>query len=350
MVKIVKLLLYPFAVLYDLVTRIRNHLYDIRQKPSFQFDREIIVVGNLNVGGSGKTPMIEYIVRLLKDQFLIATLSRGYKRQTKGFRIAQSTDSARSIGDEPFQLFRKFGSQVNVTVGEDRVFAIPFILQEFPETDAILLDDAFQHRSVRPHLSILVTDYAHPFYNDFLMPMGYLREARSGAKRADVIVVTKCDESLSNDRKISISNEIKNYADSKPVFFSAIRYVEPVQAGNQIIVEKNIVLVSGIANTTQFEEFCKSNYTVIKHFNYSDHHSYSVHDLNEIELFCKSQSQPISIVTTEKDYVKFLLPDLKHFLDRLPWFYLPIEQYFLEDGAKFDALILRSVRNVLSTE
>src|SRR5882757_6102445 len=166
--KVIRLLLYPFAALYNLATRFRNYLYDIGHKPSFQFDTPVIAIGNLNVGGSGKTPMVEYLIALLKKDFKVATLSRGYRRETKGYRIATESDTVRQIGDEPMQLFRKFGKNINVVVGEDRVFAIPNILQEFPETNVILLDDALQHRSVRAGLSILVTEYSHPFYRDFI--------------------------------------------------------------------------------------------------------------------------------------------------------------------------------------
>src|SRR4051812_38727618 len=195
--KIVRLLLYPFAVLYNLVTRLRNHLYDIGHKPAFQFETPVITIGNLNVGGSGKTPMVEYLVELLKKDFKVATLSRGYRRETKGYRTATDSDTVRHIGDEPMQLFRKFGKDINVIVGEDRVFAIPNILHDFPETNVILLDDALQHRSVRARLSILVTEYSHPFYNDFVLPFGRLREARRGASRSDIVVVTKCVEGIS---------------------------------------------------------------------------------------------------------------------------------------------------------
>ncbi len=345
MIKIVKLLLYPFAALYNLATAVRNYLYDIGHKPSFEFETTVVAVGNLNVGGSGKTPMIEYLIQLLKKQYVLATLSRGYKRDTKGYRIADDVDTARSIGDEPFQLFRKFGNEIKVVVGEDRVFAIPNILNEFPETNVILLDDALQHRSVKPQLSVLVTDYAHPFYKDFVLPFGHLREARTGARRSDIIVVTKCNETISSDEKDKMTLAIQHYAGPKPVFFSAIRYKNPFPIGNQETIEKNVILVSGIAKINPLKEFCLSNYNVIKYFNFPDHHRYSVNDMMEIDSYCKNQSQDYSIVTTEKDMVKFLSPDLKPFLDKLPWFYLPIEHVFLQHGLKFDELIFSALKN-----
>ncbi|NOT73813.1 MAG: tetraacyldisaccharide 4'-kinase [Cyclobacteriaceae bacterium] len=349
MIKILKLLLYPFAALYNLATRIRNYLYDIGHKPSFQFDTTVIVVGNLNVGGSGKTPMVEYLIQLLRKTNKLATLSRGYKRDTQGYRAAENIDTARSIGDEPFQLFRKFGNEVKVVVGEDRVFAIPNMLQEFPETNVILLDDALQNRSIKPQLSILVTECSHPFYEDFVMPFGRLREARSGAKRSDIIVVTKCKENISQQETTSIQHKIQQYTGPKPVFFSGIRYKDPEPIGSQNSISKNVILVTGIAKTGPLKEFCISNYKLLKHFNYTDHHPYSLKDMKEIETFCKSLKETFSILTTEKDMVKLLSPEFKPYLEMLPWFYLPIEQFFIEDGLKFDELVVQAVKATAET-
>lgn len=343
--KIAKLLLYPFAALYNLVTRVRNYLYDIGQKPSFEFDTPVIAVGNLNVGGSGKTPMVEYLIGLLKNHYGVATLSRGYKRETKGYRLAEESDTAKTIGDEPLQLFRKFGKKIKVVVGEDRVFAIPHILQEFPETGVILLDDALQHRSVKPQLSILVTEYSNPFYKDFVLPFGRLREARSGAARSDIVVVTKCNGVLSQLEENEMTGAIQQYAGPKPVFFSSIQYGEPLALGSELSISKNIVLVSGIAKPDPLKEFCALNFNVLRHFNFQDHHRYTENDLRAIEMFCKIQTQPYSIITTEKDMVKLIEPVWRSYLGHLPWFYLPISQVFLQNGLKFDELILRSLVN-----
>ena len=341
--KVAKLLLYPLAALYNLATQFRNYLYDIGHKASFQFDVTVIAVGNLNVGGSGKTPMVEYLIQMLKKKHMIATLSRGYKRETEGYRLASPSDSARTIGDEPLQLFRKFGNEIKVVVGEDRVFAIPNILQAFPDTDVILLDDALQHRSVKPRLTILVTEYSNPFYRDFVLPRGRLREARKGASRSDIIVVTKCNDRLSVEEQNEMTHAIQRYAGRKPIFFSRIQYGSPISFGGQRTLERNIMLVSGIAKVTSLMAFCFSNYEVLRHFNFPDHHRYSSHDLDVIENFCKRQSQPFSIITTEKDMVKLIEPGLEQYIDRLPWFYIPIEHMFLEDGLKFDELIFGSV-------
>ncbi|HRI80094.1 MAG TPA: tetraacyldisaccharide 4'-kinase [Cyclobacteriaceae bacterium] len=342
---IIRLLLFPFALLYDLATRIRNYLYDIGHKSSFQFDTPIIAVGNLNVGGSGKTPMIEYLIMLLKNNRRVATLSRGFKRSTIGYKAAGEMDTAQTIGDEPFQILRKFGREIKVIVGEDRVLAIPHILQEFPETEVILLDDAFQHRSVKAHLNILLTEYFNPFYRDFVLPAGRLRESSRGARRADIIVVTKCPERISDEEKKITTREIQKYAGNKPVFFSGIQYQPPIALGNQQELLDSIVLVSGIAKEKSILDFCKINRSVLRHFNFPDHHRYTTDDLRRIEAYCQTLTGPYSIVTTEKDMVKLIRPDLSDFLDRLPWFYIPIRQVFLQDGMKFDELVHNVVAN-----
>lgn len=341
--KIVKFLLFPFAALYSLVMHVRNYLYDIGHKRSVQFNIPVIVVGNLNVGGSGKTPMVEYLIKLLMRDFKVATLSRGYKRDTKGYKFATESDSARHIGDEPMQLFRKFGRDIHVAVGEDRVFAIPNILNEFPGTRVILLDDAMQHRSVQPKLSILVTDCAHPFYEDFVLPMGRLREARSGASRSDIVVVTKCSDSISVDERKLITESVQRYAGPKPVFFSSIRYGEIRPLGDEKSIKKSVVLVSGIAKPESLKLFCGANYTILKHFDFGDHHRYTVNDLKAVESYYKSHRGDLSIITTEKDMVKLVEPELQSFVQRLPWFYVPIQHEFIEDGLKFDNLVLAAV-------
>ncbi|HEY3429026.1 MAG TPA: tetraacyldisaccharide 4'-kinase, partial [Cyclobacteriaceae bacterium] len=171
---VLKFLLLPFAMLYDVVMNIRNRLYDMKLKPSTTFDIPVIGVGNLAVGGTGKTPMTEHLIRILSPQYKVVTLSRGYGRKTKGFRIANNQDNAFTIGDEPYQIYKKFSPPVHVTVGEERALAIPTILQELDDTNVIILDDAFQHRRVVPGLSILLTEYGRPFYEDHVLPYGRL--------------------------------------------------------------------------------------------------------------------------------------------------------------------------------
>lgn len=338
---LLKYLLLPFAWLYDLVTRVRNYLYDIGHKKSFQFDVPVISVGNLNAGGSGKTPMVEYLIRLLADQYKPATLSRGYGRATKGFRVAGEHDDARTIGDEPFQVFRKFNDKIMVTVGEERVLAIPTILNENPEVQVILLDDAFQHRSVVPHFSILVTDFEKPFYNDFLLPYGRLREARKGAKRADAIVVTKCP-SIDAAAKEQIKKEIEHVVEDVPVFFSTLHYELPKGIGHERSISKKVLLVSAIAKPAYFEKEARRLYEVHQHIQFPDHHRYTAADVKKIHELASAAGID-SILTTEKDMVKLIGPDLHALLESKNWFYLPVKAVFLENGSEFDAMVKKIV-------
>jgi tetraacyldisaccharide 4'-kinase len=339
---ILKILLWPFTVLYNLVMKVRNYLYDIGHKPSFQFDTVVICVGNLNVGGSGKTPMIEYLVRLLSDTYSLAVLSRGYGRKTKGIRLANDQDDAFTLGDEPYQYYHKFGKKVTVCVGEERALAIPTILLERPTTQVILLDDAFQHRTVVPQFSILLTEFSNPFYSDFVMPFGRLRESRSGAKRADAIIITKCKELGQRD---GMTEKVQRYAGDKPVFFSGLEHkeAEPFAKGN--MMGKKVMLVSGIANSAKLEEFVSSQYQLVQHFKFGDHHPYTPGDIKKIEAAAKAQGAE-SILTTEKDMVKLISAKLRSLLDEKSWFYLPVETVFVNRGSEFDELVLAVVEGV----
>lgn len=332
-----KYFLLPFAWLYNLVTRLRNYLYDIGHKKSFQFDSVVICVGNLNVGGSGKTPMVEYLVNLLSPQFKIATLSRGYGRKTKGFHIANNHDNARSIGDEPFQLFRKFGDKVIVAVGEERALAIPTILHEHPEVQVIIMDDAFQHRSVVPQFSILLTDYQKPFYKDFLLPFGRLREARIGAARAHTIVVTKCSE-LTATREDQVRASLKKVVGSMPVFFSETKYHTPIPIGHTNKITDEVVLVSGIAKNEPLENETSKYFKVQRHFKFPDHHVYTVANIDIIHQAADAYGIS-SILTTEKDMVKLIAQPVYDSMKRKNWFYLPIHAAFIKNGSDFDALV-----------
>lgn len=336
-----KFLLLPVAMLYDVVTGIRNRLYDLGWKPSARFDFPVIGIGNLAVGGTGKTPMAEYLLRLISPRARVAALSRGYGRSTKGFRVAKPGDTAETIGDEPLQLFTKFGDRVLVAVGEDRALAIPVILQEHADCEVLLLDDALQHRRVKPGFMILLTEYNRPFYDDHLLPYGRLREGPEGATRADVIIVTKCPATISEDEMMTMENAIHRIA-HRPVYFSKIRYGE-WQASNPnkaVVPSGRVVLVSGIANAALLEAHIRKSYILIRHFEFSDHHHYSVRDAKTIADFVSSQPEPVSVITTEKDYVKLAGPKLNDIMRRLPLFYLPVEMEFIRNGKDFDTLIL----------
>jgi tetraacyldisaccharide 4'-kinase len=336
---VLRILLLPFAGLYRMITGLRNRLFDLGLKPSVKFDLPVISVGNLVAGGTGKSPMIEHLVRLLSNKYKVATLSRGYGRKTKGLRIGNSLDNASTLGDEPFQFYRKFNDKIIVSVGEERALAIPNILHVYPETNVVLMDDAFQHRFVRPSFSILLTDFSKPFYKDYLIPAGRLRESRGGADRADVIVVTKCPTQISDDTFMAMEREIRKYT-SKRVFYSKIRYGYPVAfGGHQQTMKENVILVSGIANPESLVNYVKSGYTLIKHFSFKDHHNYSFKDLEELYQFSKAHPEA-SLLTTEKDMVKIDTEQLKQLIVQMPLFYLPIETEFLKDGEDFDEMVL----------
>lgn len=340
---ILRILLFPFAVLYDLITRFRNRLYDQGFRPSVAFDIPVISVGNLTVGGTGKTPMIEHLIRLLSNDHKVATLSRGYGRNTKGIRIASKIDNASTLGDEPFQFYKKYGNKVIVSVGEERALAIANILQEAEDTQVILLDDAFQHRRVRPGLSILLSDYNRPFFKDFLLPAGRLRESRNEANRADVVVVTKCPSEITDDKMMKIEKSIRKYAD-KPVFFASIHYGIPLPIGRlRREIGRDVILVSGIADASPLIAYVKQGFELKEHLKFNDHHTYVMRDLEKME-FILQQNPGACILTTEKDKAKLESSDFKLFIDRLPFYYLPIEVEFIKNGQDFDALVINSVR------
>lgn len=333
-----RVLLFPFAVIYDFITRVRNRLYDQGMKPSTGFDIPIISVGNLAVGGTGKTPMVEYLIRLIKPHHPVATLSRGYGRRTTGIRIAAEKDNADLLGDEPWQIHRKF-PDVTVAVGEDRVYAVPALLDAAPRTEVIVLDDAFQHRRIKPGFQVLLTEYARPFYRDYLLPAGRLRESRKGAARADVVVVTKCPPSLSAEEKAAMRASIGKYTHS-PVFFSTIRYGDVVPfGGHDLPLRRKVILVTGIANAKPLKTYLAGKFEVIRHMDYADHHRYTSKDIEQIRAMV---TDDVSVLTTEKDMVK-MDALTKTATPPLPLFYLPIEMGFVEDGKEFDAMVVEKV-------
>jgi tetraacyldisaccharide 4'-kinase len=343
---VLRFLLFPVAILYDAITALRNRLFDMGYKPVTRFDIPVISVGNLAVGGTGKTPMVEYLIRLLQSEYKLATLSRGYGRKTKGFKIASSGDTAATVGDEPFQIYKKFSPGVNVVVGEDRAYAIPMLLQELENTNAVIMDDAYQHRSVIPGLSILLTEYSNPFFSDFLLPAGRLREAKSGANRADVVVVTKCPPQVSEDEVMKFENSIREYSD-KPVFFSKIRYGEPVGFGKpEAKLSNQVILVSAIANAHILEGYVSKSFSMVKHVAFRDHYVITASDLRDISAqLMRYPEGEVSILTTEKDMVKLQREELKNTLSQLPVFYLPIESEFIGNGKDFDTLVLSFMRS-----
>ncbi|GAB4330316.1 MAG: tetraacyldisaccharide 4'-kinase [Flammeovirgaceae bacterium] len=340
--------LRPFSWIYGWLTDFWHKQYDLGKKPSVKFEIPVISVGNLTVGGTGKTPHIEYIIRLLKDKMPLAVLSRGYGRKTKGFVLADNQSSAQSIGDEPMQYYLKFGKNtshpVTVAVGEERILAIPQILAEKPEIQVILLDDAFQHRKIRASLQILLCDYNKPFYEDYPFPAGRLRERRHGAKRSDIVIVSKCPESISDAEKEVVKNHLKPYLkENTPVFFTGIRYAfpTPLHAHTWETDTKEIILMTGIAQPKPLIEQLKNQFVIFEHFDYPDHHNYTMKDLQKVKKSFESiASNKKAILTTEKDIVKLKNPLFQDITKDLPIFFIGIEVYFLEGKEDFDKKIV----------
>lgn len=318
--------LFPLGLIYWLTTYCRNIFYDKGWFKSYSFSLPIIAVGNLSVGGTGKTPHIEYLIRLLENK-KVATLSRGYGRKTKGFILADEKATALSIGDEPFQFFSKF-KEITVAVDADRRHGIEE-LQEKIHPEIILLDDAFQHRKVKAGFYILLTDYNHLFTQDYILPFGNLREPSFGKKRANVIIVTKCPDDIS---EIAMQNIRKELNVDVPVFFSKIVYDTFLWNNNQKIkieeIQESKLIVAGIANPTSFINFLKKDTDDVLLF--PDHHSFSEKDIETILTTAKGRK----IVTTEKDYMR--LQD-KIGVNQL-W-YLPITIEIIENQDQFDKLI-----------
>lgn len=341
-------LLYPFALLYDLVTRVRNWFFDLGWLKSVSTSIPSIVVGNLSVGGTGKTPLVEYLTRKLQKQVKVATLSRGYGRKTKGFFKAGGQITPQDIGDEPFQIYQKFGNDIAVFVGEDRVEALEKIASETKVPELVILDDAFQHRYVNGDLNILLTTYQKPFSSDFILPMGRLRESRLGAKRADLIIVTKSPDGLSESEKRRLIGSISPYKRQEtPVLFSSISYGEPKPLCNPSPFFQKIILLTGLANDRALVEFVEEKYELLEVMRYPDHHDYSPADFDKIQaMFKQLESQNPVVLTTEKDAVKVKSNAPKGFLEEIPIFVLPIEMSFsADDELTLAKLIQQKVLN-----
>ncbi len=336
------ILLYPFTIIYSLITALRNHLFNIEYSRSFNYDIMTINVGNLSVGGTGKTPMVEYLIKLLQPTYAIATLSRGYKRKSEGFIIANSSSTANDIGDEPFQFHSKF-KDVTVAVGENRALAIPRILMEHPETQVVLLDDAYQHRSVSPDFNILLTQFNAPFYQDYVLPSGYLRESRSGAKRANAIIITKCPSNLTADAKEEICTQVERYAaNNTPIFFTFIEYGMPTAFKIGYKFTGKVILFAGLANMDHLTEYITNSFELVKVVSFKDHHDYTQQEINV--LVKEAQQNNAQLITTEKDMAKIRSNNLFDKVEKTELFYLPISVQFLFNQAKeFDSVIKNAI-------
>lgn len=352
--KLLKFLLFPFAFIYQVITQVRNLLYDYQIFKTTITKPFVISIGNLTVGGTGKTPHVEYLIELLLEKFAtqsLATLSRGYGRKTKGIIIANQKRinqeiSAQTIGDEPMQLFSKLGEEITVCVGENRVKAVAAMLAYKPAIQVVILDDAYQHRAIHRNINILLTDYSQPFYSDCLLPVGRLRESRRGAERADAVIVSKCPNNLTTADKSNIALQIQQYTRRKtPIFFSTLVYQSPIPLFENYEISNikegsNIILLTGIAKTFALLNYLKTKYQIVKHFEFADHFSYQETHLREIMSYylVENQKNTCYILTTEKDSVK-LLP-FQRILQAYPIFYLPIKVQFLQEEETFKNFVL----------
>ena len=342
-----RILLLPFALLYGGIVWLRNWLYDKKILRSATFGLPVICVGNLSVGGTGKSPMVEYLVRHLKDHTKPAVLSRGYKRKTKGYALASEQTTAIDIGDEPMQFYRKF-PEVPIAVGEERIEAIPQLLHDRPDTELVILDDAFQHRAINAGFNIVLTDCNNLFTRDFFLPTGDLRDMRSSYKRAQIIVVTKCPANLSTEEKETILKEI-DPVKGQHIYFTTIAYGEPyhITKGHSVQLDEStdVLLITGIANPKPLKSFLEDRIGTYSMLHYGDHHIFTLDDWKEIQKrFSTMEAGKKIIVTTEKDAMRLMKYEAE--LHPLPFYVIPIEHRFLfDEGESFNTKLLQFISN-----
>lgn len=348
------MLLLPFSWLYGIITWVRNFLYDKGILRSALFPRPIISVGNLTTGGTGKTPHIEYLIRLLKTKYKVATLSRGYGRTTKGFMITSNPSTSAMIGDEPMQYHHKF-PDIIVSVGEDRVAAIHNLLKVEHTPEVILLDDAFQHRAIKPGLNVLLIEYDSVFKRNYMLPAGTMREWKQGMKRANIIIITKSPDILLPIERNRVVSKF-HLLPHQHLFFSFYKYGEFVrfnqkqigmQFGTNYYFEKRfaILLLSGIAKPAGIIDYLRRRTDKLEIMSFPDHHQYTSNDIRTVhETFNNIANSNKIIVTTEKDAMRLMNPEPEDILEHLPVFYLPIQVSFHPpDADKFNQIVLNYV-------
>lgn len=349
------ILLYPFSIIYGIITGFRNFLYNSGVLKSFEFPLPVICIGNITVGGTGKTPHTEYLADLLSREFRVAVLSRGYKRKTRGFLVADSNSKHTDTGDEPLQMFRKL-KRVMVAVDANRVEGVREIMRRFPDTQVILLDDAYQHRKITPGFTILLSDYDRLFIRDKMLPYGNLREYPRNMDRADVILITKCPENLSPiDRRIIVKDVNKSAYQN--LYFTSIAYSDPLPVYGDPVPRPEIlspvnkehrsaVLVTGIANPDPLLKYLEPFFSNIVHIRFDDHHSFTTDDIERIKEAWKIlQSTEKYVLTTEKDSVRLM--EFSNIAEPLKssFYYIPAGIRFLNDDKdEFDNLITDYVR------
>ena len=332
--------LFPFSFLYYIITLIRNLFFDWGIITSQKLQEPSICIGNLSVGGSGKTPMTIYLSNLLKNDFQVQILSRGYGRKTSGYKEVTLDSTSDDVGDEPLLYKNRFKTEITVAVAEKRSLGANELLKIQTKNSILLLDDAFQHRSVNAGFSILLTPFQQIFSSDFLLPVGNLREARCGAKRADCIVITKCPESIEAAHKNRIIDCMQKY--SKPIFFSSIEYGELISFGAKRTSFETVLLVCGIAQPETLIIELRKKYKV-EVLLFADHHNFDSSDIKEIhQKFNTFALENVVIITTEKDYVRLQTKLTADELENYPWYYLPIELK-IENEDEFNLLIKKYV-------
>ncbi len=341
-----RILLLPIALLYHIVLSIRHKLYDWHILKSKRFEKPVICVGNLNLGGTGKTPHTEYLIRLLKNDYRVATLSRGYGRRTKGFKLAETSSTYNDLGDEPLLYFKKYPG-IQVAVDEDRVDGVTHLLGE-QRVEVVLLDDAFQHRSISAGLNILLTEYQRLYMDNYLFPAGTLRDVRSAAKRADIIVISKAPKDLSEQEKQQITDKL-NTSENQKVYFSYLEHaaLQPLnEAAKAFSPEEadGAFAFCGIGNPKPFVEELKKRYHTVDFLPFGDHHAYKENDMKAVlDWFEKLDGEKKIIVTTEKDAARLTNSPYLCQFERTPLYDLPVTVRFHEEE-KFNEEILKYVR------
>ncbi len=315
-----KYFLLPFSLIFGLGVFVRNKMFDWKLLRSVKFDVPLIIVGNLRIGGTGKTPHVEWLLSMLSEKYRLAVLSRGYGRKTKGYLEVRTDSCAIEVGDEPLQIKRKFPN-IPVVVCEDRVVAITELLADY-ELDAVILDDAFQHRYITPSFSLILSASDKPFFKDWFLPFGRLREAGGSLRRAHALIYTKSNGILSSDQKSEFRSKAHKFQSGLSVYFSTYGYASPISISNRedLIVGKKVIALSGIADSDSFTEYVKEHYILIEHLKYSDHYNFTASDIVKWKTLAENNPEAV-ILTTEKDTTRLLaIKEAKE----LPIFYLPI--------------------------
>ncbi len=349
-----KILLYPVSLIYGIVVYIRNNLYDYNIFKTTEFEIPVISIGNITVGGTGKTPHTEYLISLLKKHAKVATLSRGYKRKTKGFRLVETASTALEVGDESLQVKLKF-PEVTVAVDENRVHGINELIKDSDNApDAILLDDAFQHRRVTPGINILLIDYNRPIDKDKLLPVGRLRERKYQRRRANVIIYTKCPDEITPITRRIIMKDV-NLRPYQSLYFTTMIYgnakpVFPDVATDSLDLAKKrmpAILLSGVANPKPFQEYISSKTKLVDELIFGDHHNFTAKDWQKImDTFNNHETKKPVILTTEKDAMRLREEGKLPVEVQARMFYIPLEIKFLDhEGKSFDKLIVGYVKD-----